>query len=210
VRSFNRARLDFFLISPELIDWVGKVKYEDRLGSDFDHKEVMLQLGEGNQTGKISIGDGLLEEPTVEDISNWAVYDSIANHLQERDGGLVNNLAQYQILISVDENIRRREELSGSTPDLVEERNVNTNNIRVVKNRLPNLEELLGRGLTCDYRNLYEIIMIGVKTNLTELQKRVSIRDNAKRDWLIQREEYMSNTVSYTESPIVSRFHSIH
>jgi hypothetical protein len=94
----------------------------------------------------------------------------------------------------LEENIRRREELSGVTPDLVEERNVNSNNMRVVKNRLPNLEELLGRGLSCDYRNLYEIIMIGVKTNLTELQKRVNIRDNAKRDRLIQREEYMSDT----------------
>jgi hypothetical protein len=63
-----------------------------------------------------------------------------------------------------------------------------------VKNRLPNVEDLLGRGLSCDYITLYEIIMIGVKTNLTELQKRVNLRDNAKRDWLIQREEYMSDT----------------
>jgi exonuclease III len=40
---FNR--LDFFLISPELLENVNKVRYEDRLGADFDHKEVILLLG---------------------------------------------------------------------------------------------------------------------------------------------------------------------
>ncbi len=75
------TRLGFFIlrrkkyhicrsISPDLIDWVGKVKYEDRLGSDFDHKEVTLQLGTENRIGKITIGDGILDESTVTDISN--------------------------------------------------------------------------------------------------------------------------------------------
>jgi hypothetical protein len=84
-----------------------------------------------------------------------------------------------------------------------------------VKNRLPNLEELLGRGLSFEYINLYEIIMIGVKTNLTEMQKRVNIRDTAKRDGLLQREEYMANMFGensqqrYEASEAILRFDDI-
>ncbi len=44
---YGCSRLDFFLISPTLLDRVNKVKYEDRIGADFDHKEVVLHLGRG-------------------------------------------------------------------------------------------------------------------------------------------------------------------
>jgi exonuclease III len=44
---YGCSRLDFFLISPTILDRVNKVKYEDRIGADFDHREVVLQLGRG-------------------------------------------------------------------------------------------------------------------------------------------------------------------
>jgi hypothetical protein len=42
---YSRSRLDFCLVSGSIIDSVSKVKYEDRIGSDFDHKEVFLFTG---------------------------------------------------------------------------------------------------------------------------------------------------------------------
>jgi exonuclease III len=145
IRRFNKARLDFFLISPELIDWVGNVKYEERLGSDFDHKEVTMQLGDVKRIGKITIGDGILEDPIVEDISCWAVYDSIANHLLVKDNDLVNNLVQVKILTVGKELINRREIIHGSSQEISELRDINVNNIQVVRDRLPDIDELLGR-----------------------------------------------------------------
>jgi hypothetical protein len=38
-------RLDFFLTSQNVVGNIEKVKYEDRLGADFDHKEVVMYLG---------------------------------------------------------------------------------------------------------------------------------------------------------------------
>ena len=42
--NIGKNRLDFFLISRELITLVKNVVYEDRLGRDFDHKDVTLSL----------------------------------------------------------------------------------------------------------------------------------------------------------------------
>ena len=47
--QYSRARLDFFLISVGLLKLVSYVKYEDRLGRDFDHKEVYMKLGGGKK-----------------------------------------------------------------------------------------------------------------------------------------------------------------
>jgi exonuclease III len=43
--EYSKTRLDFFMMSPELIDRVTRIVYEDRLGADFDHKGVNLVLG---------------------------------------------------------------------------------------------------------------------------------------------------------------------
>jgi exonuclease III len=40
-----KNRLDFFLVSPGMVPAVSNVAYENRLGLDFDHKEVTLRIG---------------------------------------------------------------------------------------------------------------------------------------------------------------------
>jgi hypothetical protein len=75
--NFGKTRLDFFLISPDIVDWVKGVKYEDRIGSDFDHKEVIMQLGERSSAGKMIIKDTTLNDIMVDDLGWWVVYDCI-------------------------------------------------------------------------------------------------------------------------------------
>jgi exonuclease III len=214
-KRLNKARLDFFLLSPDIIDWVGSVKYEDRLGSDFDHKEVMMQLGMVKRSGKITIRDDILEDSTVDDISCWTIYDSIVNHLAERDEVVVNTLAQLKILIDGKEILAKRETLFGRTTEIIELQEMNSENILLVKNRLPDMTELLDRGLTCDYRILYEVILMGVKTNLVEFQGRVKEREAAKREDLLRREDYMARTFGensqqrYEASEAILRFDDI-
>ena len=43
--GFGKSRLDFFLMDKTILGWVKNVWYEDRLGRDFDHKEVTMKLG---------------------------------------------------------------------------------------------------------------------------------------------------------------------
>jgi hypothetical protein len=42
VFNYGKSRLDFFLVSPLFLDKISSVKYGDRLGADFDHKEVFF------------------------------------------------------------------------------------------------------------------------------------------------------------------------
>ncbi len=43
--EYGTTRLDFYLISESVLGDTRLVVYEDRLGTDFDHKEVTLKLG---------------------------------------------------------------------------------------------------------------------------------------------------------------------
>jgi hypothetical protein len=51
------TRLYFFLISPELLVGINTVRYKDRLGADFDDKEVTLVMGGRERKLKITIFD---------------------------------------------------------------------------------------------------------------------------------------------------------
>jgi exonuclease III len=77
----SKSRLDFFLISPDILDMVNKVKYEDRIGSDFDHKEVTLEIGKKTKGAKITIYDSTLNDAVAMDAVNMVVYESLATNL---------------------------------------------------------------------------------------------------------------------------------
>ena len=42
--EFGKSRLDFFLMDKAILGWVKNVWNEDRLGRDFDHKEVTVRF----------------------------------------------------------------------------------------------------------------------------------------------------------------------
>jgi hypothetical protein len=81
-------RLDFFLISPELLGQVNKVMYGDRLGADFDHKEVIMEMGKKRKNNKIVVYDTVLKDSMSDVIGTMAIYDALCNHLVIRDGEL--------------------------------------------------------------------------------------------------------------------------
>ncbi len=61
----------------------------------------------------------------------------------------------------------------------------------VIRNRLPTIEDLMGRAFTCNYRTLYEGIIMGVKNALMEIQRRRRTDDNTVREKLLIIEERM-------------------
>jgi hypothetical protein len=63
-------------MSPELIDRVTRIVYEDRLGADFDHKGVNLVLGKKTKWGKISIHDSTIGDIITTPAGTWAIYDA--------------------------------------------------------------------------------------------------------------------------------------
>jgi len=101
--GYSRTRLDFYLVSLEVLEVTKKVKYEDRLGNDFDHKLVTLShgKGEGGQ-GRLTIHNSTLEHIVSDTLGTVYLFDALNNHLQVHDvnlslqlGDLVRMLDEY-------------------------------------------------------------------------------------------------------------------
>jgi hypothetical protein len=187
----GKSRLDLFLISPELLDSVDRVKYEDRLGSDFDHREVTLKLGHKGIGVKVTIHDSTLQDITAEDMVRMAVYENVANNLVTVDEGIRDNLIQFNILINEKEELCRRLQVDGNNVEVRQRLETNDRNMTVVRERLPTLIELLGREFICNYRTLYEGVIMGVKNVLMGIQRRKSNDEKVIREQLVKREEYI-------------------
>jgi hypothetical protein len=98
-REFNKSRLDFFLIHPDILGLIHSVVYEDRLSMDFDHKGVTLTLGTKSSAGKMAVFDDMLSDPVAEYIGKLAIYECLATHLAVGDWELTRDVAQLDILI---------------------------------------------------------------------------------------------------------------
>jgi exonuclease III len=192
--AYGKTRLDFFLVSMEVLGAVDNVTYEDRIGADFDHKEVRMVIGKKKENGKVVRKDSTLEDGMVIDNGIVAVYESIRNHLVTVDDRLTEQLTQLDILLREKETVLRlydRRGLREEMGDRIERINAN---IDVVKGRLPGIDELLDRNFTCNYRVLYEVIGMEVKNRLLKIQRRIKMDKRGYRLWLVQKEEYMART----------------
>jgi hypothetical protein len=186
---YGCTRLDFFLISPELLDSVNS--YEDRLGSDFDHKEVILKLGRKKSGARIVIRDGTLNNAMANDMMLMTVYENIVNNFVVRDRGISDNLAQLNILLKEKENIVRLITVHGNDNVYIHRTMTVEANIEVIKGRLPTIRELLGREFVCNYRMLYEGIIMGIKNSLMNIQISIDKNNKRMREQLLFREEYV-------------------
>jgi exonuclease III len=191
VLTAGKSRLDFFLISEGLLDSVDKVRYEDRLGSDFDHREVVIKLGRSRIGSKITIHDSSLQDETAEDMVCLTVYENLVNNLVTLDENIRENLVQLNILIREKETLGRQVRVDGGNIETRRNLETNQTNIGVIKDRLPDINELMGRAFTCNYRTLYEGVIMGVKNVLMEIQRRRRVDDNIVRDKLLLNEDRM-------------------
>ena len=70
----------FFLIHKDLIGFVKRVRYEDRIGYDFDHKMVTLQLGGMSFKPIEKVYNSTLEHFLAEKLGTFEIYDTLNNH----------------------------------------------------------------------------------------------------------------------------------
>jgi exonuclease III len=167
VNIYSRTRLDFYLISPSLLDGVHRVKYEDRLGTDFDHKGVSLTMGKRDFGGKINIFESTLSDMLSVPSGIMSIYDTINNHPVEQNEAVRVNIVQLDILIREIEMIKVVLGRVGSNEDLEQRRRIAEDNIAIVLNRFPAMEMLMEEAFSCSHKQLYEMIMIGIKKFLS-------------------------------------------
>ncbi len=191
VSRYGCTRLDFFLISPDLLDSVNTVSYEDRLGSDFDHKEVILKRGRKSNGSRIMIKDSTLNNEIADDAVLMTVYENLVNNLAVRDGDISGNLAQLNILLREKEQLLGLASINGNDIEFIRRMHTVDLNIGVIKERLPSLRELVGRDFSSNYRILYEGIIMGVKNALLDIQSKLDKMKKQVREQLLLREDYV-------------------
>jgi exonuclease III len=190
-REYGTTRLDFYLISASVLCDTRLVVYEDRLGTDFDHKEVTLKLGKSKVGGKMIVRDKILEDPLSGPIGLLSLYETVSTHLVDRD------IEINRIIGRLDTSIRERELLdivilrTGVT-EFTNNRIIDVE--RSLKNcldELPNIITLLERDISCSYRVLYEIAVINLKNRLMARQAAKSKESDLLRSDLVARCDYM-------------------
>jgi hypothetical protein len=128
----------------------------------------------------------------------WAIYEATGKHLVVRDGDLNNKLVQLDLLIREKELVDIMISKNGLTIEL-KERMDNVINIDTVVSRLPNgRSSTVERELSCDHRQLYEVIVNKLKNAIVSIKKRRAIGENETGEYLISRVHYIkSNQIKY-------------
>ena len=173
VDNIGKNRLDFFLISRELITLVKNVVYEDRLGRYFDHKEVTLSLGHRQKVRKEQIFKDTVNDERAKFSGIVAFYDTLNEHKRAPDEQLREKVGQTEQILKDIEKIKlaeRWDELPGKTRELNE-----------IMDTYPNTEELLEGEFSCNFRNLYEVVLMAIKNKLIGIQVNNKIKEGKIR-----------------------------
>jgi len=173
--EYNQTRLDFFLVSTTIIDCISKVYYENRLGRDFDHKPVMLELGKSTTKYIPSIRHGTLDDITANIEGKIGIYELISAHLVEINIDLNRVIGRLEVLIREKRKIIWEGEGDRSLETVDDE-------IEAELINLPGMIDLLNNDFTCDKRTLYEVTMMGLKNRLLNLQIILDKQKRAERD----------------------------
>jgi exonuclease III len=191
--KYVNNRLDFFLSSPNVIENISKVVYEDRLQADFDHKEVILHLGKKVRRCKINIFDRTLKDLLSDTVGVLAVYEILSAHLTTQDPTLNNNVKQLDILIREKELLRQTMRIRGGNVILMDRIGTVDQNIETIINRLPVMHVMMERDFLCNHRKLYEVMLMNLKNRLVALQKKRLIEGNEERNLILDRILYMES-----------------
>ena len=179
--QYSKARLDFMLISIGLLDKVHVIKYEDRLGRDFDHKEVLLKIGRGASVATNNIKESTVKSEGAKLIGLLSFYEILNAHLREPDPEIGLIVGRIEAAIKrkedyIDREIENREvRIAGLEAEIL-----------AIIATLPSSNDMLNRPSTCNNRMKYEMVTMGIKNRLLSLQANIRRKEISKRLNLVQ------------------------
>ena len=163
--------------------WVNNVWYEERLGRDFDHKEVTVKLGGFPKKRNENIYRSTVNDVRAKYVGKCAMYDILNEHLGEPVanirtvvGEIEQKVKQINTIYNVNEGILGDEiyhEIEGKEIEIEE-----------LIGELPGVDDLLERNFSCDFRKLYEVLIMGIKNRLLGIQVNNKNRENREKRML--------------------------
>ena len=189
--EYGKTRLDFFLIHRGLIDCVSKIKYEDKLSHDFDHRMVSLTLGKFGKKPILKIFDDTLTLDICKPLGIWSIIDALNSHAVVPNAELALLLGNMRIVMN--EYLQIKGEVMRGYNDLANITRLNELWERTGQalDLLPELNTLIKNDYSCNWNLLYEAIANSLKNALLELQTMNKKWKIASREQLLIRVDRM-------------------
>ena len=195
--SFRRAdnigknRLDFYFVSRNILGDIRNIMYEDRLGRDFD-PQVKMVLGKGKGVHKEDIYKETINSSETEYVGILTFLDIVNEHkvqpcenVRQILGDLENRIRDLELYKIRNEYGDRDEEGILVITGIENRERV----INGIINGLPDTEALLAGDLSCSRRDLYEVMIIGLKNRLLAIQVKMAKGEKNKRKQLCELRE---------------------
>ncbi len=203
VEATNRSRLDFFIVSENLLSQWVNCRIPHNLSSTlFDHKMVTLIFRRDNPYKKQVIDDRILKCPDVNDAVDITVLECYINYLIPTEVLSDFDIDEMRMSIgrvcSLQKDLitfRLRESETGfdqqNEDRITETKNAIKNNIET----LPSLDELQNMDISCDRDTFLEVLIIAVKNSSLAHQHSYFKVRNAKRSFLENKIKNLKNNL---------------
>jgi exonuclease III len=171
INQLNRSRIDFFLVSKNLLPHCCNCRISNTLlSTDFDHKQITLIFKNENMGGFSIVKDFPLEGNDTENYIKANLMESYIQHatindvynIQTRD----DHLARIATVLRLLEQIRSIELESAKTEmNNLNEMTIaaNRGEINLIFNDLPGLDFFENLTLTCDSCTFFEVSVMAIK-----------------------------------------------
>jgi hypothetical protein len=217
----NRSRLDFFLISDNLIKDCKNSTIPHALSSKLlDHKQISMCFKSSKKIHPQKINDVILKDPTIEPILLIHAFDTYLNHArivegfsQEDKNSLSARIGQLMLKIERIQELKTLGAQNGTFLETAVAVNALLDDLNADIDRLPSLEFFEGLELECPLDVFFETFAIVLKNatlsfqsnffkskNLQKNKIRTEIKDlkenySANCDLIFEKERQLSNIV---------------
>jgi exonuclease III len=186
----NRSRLDYFLISDNLLEQCVNCRIPHNLSTTlFDHKQVTLCFKRNNPYKKQTINDAILKDSDLLEIVNITAVDCYVNHVTP--SVLVSDIEIDNMKLIIGRVCNLYRELvadrlltaeSGYDPEVGDRIMATKNAIKNNMELLPTLETLQTYSLSCSSDTFLEILIMSVKNSSLAHQHDFFKIKNAKKN----------------------------
>ncbi len=192
VDANNRSRLDFFLISEQLLEQCVNCRIPHSVSSLlFDHKSVLLCFRRVNPYKKQIINDTILKDAELDEIVMITAVECYINHLLPSENFSDIDIQNFKLHVGLIfqyhkelVGIRLMEAENGIDQVLRDRAGAIKNSIQTSLDILPNLDTLQAQELNCEHDTFLEVLIMSVKNSSLSHQHDFLKIKNAKRQSL--------------------------
>jgi exonuclease III len=198
----NRSRIDFFIVSDALLDFVTGCNISDSTQNKlFDHRAIFVEFNVKKQVSKvkkIAISNKELDDPLLEYLTHAVVCETYIIHSNIASIGRFNrdDLLQFcgRLRVQIRECGPPVESICGIDPtaEATAARQDKVGRLSILKNNL-DLDSIVRSPLVVEHDIFLDILLINVKNEVVSHQSFIRKKRIEKLEWLQKRIKTLKN-----------------